>query len=163
MRSHCSHHAASWGCISQPYSSLELDLWKDFISNPVKADVAELCGEEQSHRDNKRPKWQLATTLLEKEPRFWFSVGSILNLLGLFNQTKYFFLVRQIKVKYFLWQNYFWGTFLFLRFFCCCCCILVFFSPSCPMEDFSSVKRNSQYTACVSWVSHLRIYHWLCL
>lgn len=63
----------------------ELDPWKDFISSPVKADVAELCGEEQSHVDNKRPKWQLASTLLEKEPCFQFSIGSI--LLDLFNQN----------------------------------------------------------------------------
>lgn len=29
MRLHCSHHTASWGCISQPHSSLELDLKKN--------------------------------------------------------------------------------------------------------------------------------------
>lgn len=92
----------SWDCISQPCSSLEWDPWKDFLSSPVKADVAELCGEEQSHRHKKRPKWQLASTLLEKEPRFHFSVGWILNVSGLFNPTKCFFMVRQMKVKFFV-------------------------------------------------------------
>lgn len=79
--------------------------------------------------------------------------------LGSVQSNKVFLYGQTNESKIFLWQNCFWGTFLVSRGFFCW--VLVFFSPSCPMEDFSSVKRNTQDTACVSWVSHLGIYHWL--
>lgn len=82
--------------------------------------------------------------------------GAVFLVFQLFNpkclgsvQSKKVFLYGQTnESKIFLWQNCFGGTPLVLRGFFCW--VLVFFSPSCPMEDFSSVKRNSQYTACVS-------------
>lgn len=52
-----------------------------------------------------------------KGAMFLFSIGSILNLLGLFDQTKCFFMVRQIKVKYFCGKTVFGGLFRPLRGF----------------------------------------------
>lgn len=54
-----------------------------------------------------------------KGAMFLFSIGSILNLLGLFDQTKCFFMVRQIKVKYFCGKTVFGGLFRPLRVFFC--------------------------------------------
>lgn len=122
----------------------------------MKADVAELCGEEQSHRDSERPEWQFASTLLEKEPRFHFSIGSILNVSGLFNPTKCFFMVRQMKVKYFCGKTAFggffwsWGGFFGQ--------VLFFFSlPPAPWKIFHQLREipNTQlvYRECHTWES----------
>lgn len=115
MRLRCNHR----GCISHPYSCLELDPWKDYSSRSVRTDMAELCGEarwimRQSNRENKRPKWQLVSTLFEKEPYCWFSIGSKLNVSALFNKMKYFVSGQTNESKRFFWQNWFWWTFLVL-------------------------------------------------
>lgn len=133
------------GCISHLYSCLELDPWKDYISRLVKTDVAELCGEarwimRRSNRENKRPKWQPVSTLFEKEPYSWFSIGSILNDSALFNKMKYFVSGQTNESKRFFWQNWFWWTTLLLG-------VLGFFLPSpAPFKIFHPVKRSSQIT-----------------